>query len=112
MSGCSKEKDYRRTKAFRTIRAEMIEKLAQRGMDEPVYVDKVDEYMDFWVRRLKLRDDVDERGLTVTDERGRISENRSVSQETQVSRHMLALFIALGFKPDEFSGVSGDDDEL
>lgn len=112
MSGCSKEKDYRRKKAFRTLRAAMLEKLSQRGMDDTAYIDKVDEYMDFWVRRCELRDDVAERGLTVTDERGRLSENRSVSLEIQVSRQMLALFNALGFKPDEFSGASVDDDEL
>lgn len=112
MSGCSKEKDYRRTKAFRTLRAAMLEKLSQRGMDDTAYIDKVDEYMDFWVRRCELRDDVAERGLTVTDERGRLSENRSVSLEIQVSRQMLALFNALGFKPDEFGGGSCDNDEL
>lgn len=90
----------------------MIEKLALRGLDETAYIDKVDEYMDFWVRRCELRDDVNERGLTVTDERGRVSENRSVSLEIQVSRQMLALFTALGFKPEDFSGGYGVDDEL
>jgi len=90
----------------------MIEKLTLRGQNETAYIDKVDEYMDFWARRRELRDDVAARGLTVTDERGRISENRSVSLEIQVSRQMLALFTALGFKPDEFGGGFGDDDEL
>lgn len=79
---------------------------------QPTYTDKVSEYLDFWVRRCELRDDVDARGLTVTDDRGRVTENRSVSLEIQVSRQMLSIFAALGFKPDEFSGLGGDGDEL
>lgn len=112
MDDPQKKRDYRKTKAFRTLRQAMIGKLALRGLEETAYIDKVDEYMDFWVRRCELRDDVAARGLTVTDERGRLSENRSVSLEIQVSRQMLALFTALGFKPDDFGGGYGDDDEL
>lgn len=112
MADCKKKRDYRKTKAFRTLRDAMLEKLALRGQKETAYIDKVDEYMDFWVRRCELRDDVDARGLTVTDERGRLSENRSVSLELQVSRQMLALFTALGFKPEDFAGGSSDDDDL
>lgn len=112
MADSAKKTDYRKTKCFKTLRAAMIETLALRGLDETAYLDKVDEYMDFWVRRCELRDDVNVRGLTVTDERGRISENRSVSLEIQVSRQMLALFTALGFKPEDFDGGCGADDEL
>lgn len=88
----------------------MLKDLKERGLDSRVYTDKVDEYMDFWVRRRKLRDDVSVRGLTVTDDRGRLSENRSVSLEVQVSRQMLALFTALGFKPEEIKNQVDDDD--
>ena len=112
MADCEKKRDYSKTKVFRELRKAMLEKLALRGQEDPAYTDKVDEYMDFWVRRCELRDDVDARGLTVTDERGRLSENRSVSLEIQVSRQMLALFTALGFKPEDFAGGSFDDDDL
>lgn len=112
MAVCAKKADYRKTKDFKALRSAMLEKLALRGLEETAYTDKVDEYMDFWVRRRELRDDVDARGLTVTDERGRISENRSVSLEIQASRQMLALFTALGFKPEDFGGAGGADDEL
>lgn len=112
MPTVQKKADHRKTKAFKELRTAMIEKLTLRGLDEPAYIDKVDEYMDFWVRRRELRDDVAARGLTVTDERGRISENRSVSLEIQVSRQMLALFTALGFKPEDFDAGDGADDEL
>lgn len=110
----TKSVDYRKRKVYRELRAAMLANLAARGLDDDAYRDKVDEYMDFWVRRQELRDDIARRGLTVVDERGRLSENRSVSLEIQVSRQMLAIFSALGFKEGALAaaGRSDDDDEL
>lgn len=108
-----KPKDYRRTRAYRELLESLLRCLAVRGLDEDVYRDKVQEYMDFWVRRQELRDDIARRGLTVTDDRGRLMENRSVSLEIQVSRQMLAIFSTLGFKEDALAaGQQDDDDEL
>lgn len=92
----------------------MLDSLKARGLVEKVYTDKVTEYLDFWVRRQELQADVAERGLTVTDERGRTTENRSVSLEIQVSRQMLAIFTALGFKEEagKAGGGAEDDDAL
>ena len=107
-------KAYARRREYAELRQAMLENLAARGLNAEMYQDKVQEYMDFWVRRQELRDDIAKRGLTVMDDRGRLSENRSVSLEIQVSRQMLAIFAALGFKEDALSsgGRSEDDDEL
>lgn len=105
-----KKRDYRKTKDFLSLKRSMLDVLARRGLEETAYTDKVEEYLDFWVRRRELRDDVDGRGLTVEDDRGRLSENRSVSLEIQTSRQMLAIFTALGFKPEELGGLGGLDD--
>lgn len=107
-------KAYARRREYAELRQAMLENLAARGLDAEMYQDKVQEYMDFWVRRQELRDDIEKRGLTVMDDRGRLSENRSVSLEIQVSRQMLAIFATLGFKEDALSsgGRSEDDDEL
>ncbi len=108
-----KTPDIRRTKQFLTLKQSMLDNLSARGLAEDVYRDKVDEYMDFWVRRRELQADIDARGITVMDDRGRLSENRSVSLEVQVSRQMLAIFSALGFKEDALKGGgSAEDDEL
>lgn len=105
-------KNYQRTRAYRDLRESLLRCLALRGLDEGLYRDKVQEYMDFWVRRQELRDDIARRGLTVTDDRGRLMENRRVSLEIQVSRQMLAIFTALGFKEDALSAAArGDDDD-
>lgn len=107
MADSKKKQDYRKAKGYKELKKSMLAILAQRGLEETAYTDKVDEYMDFWVRRCELRDDVAARGLTVEDDRGRLSENRSVSLEIQTSRQMLAIFTALGFKPDDFTGFGG-----
>lgn len=105
-----KSKDFRQTKAYRALRRDLLSSLAERGLDQEVYLDKVREYLDFWVRLQKLNADVDLRGLTVTDDRGRQTENRSVSLSVQVSRQMMALFTALGFKASDFMDAGGDDE--
>lgn len=95
------------------LKKALLDNLAARGMVEDVYLDKVDEYMDLWRRRQQLEKDIDERGITVFDEkRGMMTENRSVSLEIQVSRQMLSIYIALGFKGNVGSQIGGDDDEL
>ena len=105
-------KDYRRTKEYRELRESLLANLRSRGLDAQCYTDKVDEYMDFWVRRKELRDDISSRGLIVIDERGRSSENRSVSLEVQVSRQMLAIFSTLGLRDEALKGGGDTDDEL
>ena len=107
-----KRKSYRLTDAYKKLRQSMLQNLIDRDLDGDVYRDKVQEYMDFWVRRQELRDDIARHGLTVTDDRGRLIENRSVSLEIQVSRQMLAIFTTLGFKEDALAAAArGDDDD-
>lgn len=107
-------KDWRKTKQYRELKKSMLDNLEARGLLEKAYTDKVDEYLDFWVRRQELQTDVAERGLSVIDDRGRITENRSVSLEIQVARQMLAVWTALGFKDAaaKLDVPGGMDDEL
>ena len=109
-----KKTDWRKTKKYAALKNSMLENLETRGLLEKAYTDKVDEYLDFWVRRQELQTDVAERGLSVMDDRGRITENRSVSLEIQVARQMLAVWTALGFKDAAAKSdvPGGMDDEL
>ena len=110
MAEQKKAKDYRKTKGFRILQQALLENLRSRGLDQEACTDKVEEYMNFWVLQKQLDDDISQRGLTVTDDRGRQTENRSVSLKIQVSKQMLALFNAMGFKPSDFMGLGGDDE--
>lgn len=97
----------------RDLETSLLDNLESRGLVEDLYRDKVDEYMDLWDRRQDLRRDIKTRGVSVMDaKRGMMVENRSVSLEIQVSRQMLAIYTALGFKQRDGAGTGADDDEL
>lgn len=99
-------------KGYKQLKASMLASLEARGMVEAAYVDKVQEYMNFWAQLRALEADIEARGVSVMDERrGMMVENRSVSLAVQVSRQMLAIYTALGFK-EEAGQRPGEDDEL
>ena len=107
----------KRSKAaeYRRLKKSLEENLSARGLVEDVYRDKLEEYMALWESFQALNRDVEERGVTVLDDRrGLLVENRSVSLAVQVSRQMLSLYDALGFKEQAKSAVplGGEDDEL
>lgn len=103
--------DHSRTKAYRELKNSLLNNLKSRGLDCALYQDKVAEYMDFWSLHRELQRDIKERGMVVWDDRNRSSENRSISLDIQVSRQMLALFNAMGFKPEDLAGANGGDDD-
>lgn len=101
-------------KGYARLKTDMITNLRARGLVDVVYMDKVDEYMDLWEQRQALIADIEARGVTVMDEkRGMEVENRSVSLHAQVSKQMLAVYQALGFKDAAVSAKAlTEDDEL
>ena len=61
------------------------------------------------------RADIEQRGVSVMDERrGTKVENKSVALEVQLSRQMMAIFTALGFRRAALDAIEpfDDDDEL
>lgn len=89
-------KDWRKCREYKSVRQEMLRALGGKEMIDSLTLSRLEEYMDFWVLRHQLQDDVSARGLYVTDDRGRVSENRSVSLSIQASRQMSAISTALG----------------
>lgn len=98
-------KDWRKTKEFKAVRDELIDSLGDKNEKtiagkkekmDALTLSRVDEYLDFWVLRHQLQDDVAARGLYVKDDRDRLMENRSVSLSIQASRQMSAIAAALG----------------
>lgn len=95
--------------------------LAAGGELTPITLDRIADYMDFWCQKRMLAEDVRKRGPVVVDDRGRPSENRSISLGLQVSKQMLELYKALGLttEPERSAGGAGraereddEDDEL
>ena len=106
-------KDVARTREYQALQASLLKNLKSRGLDSALYEDQVQEYMDFWKLHKELQKDIQERGMVVYDDRKRLCENRSISLDVQVSRQMLNLFAAMGFKPQDLKpGNGADDDDL
>lgn len=106
---------WENTKRYREMRRGLLDNLESRGLIEPVYKNLVEEYMTLWVQQQQLRADVEENGVTLWDEKRKMNvENRSVSLGVTVSRQMLQIYTALGFKEISGEGAAPmqDDDEL
>lgn len=99
----------------KALKQALLDNLTARGLTAPVYADKVAEYMDLWRHRQMARADIEQRGVSVMDERrGTKVENKSVALEVQLSRQMMAIFTALGFRRAALDAIEpfDDDDEL
>lgn len=108
-------KDRRQSTAFKRLRAGLRDSLEARGLVEPVYQDMLEHYMVLWCQLQDLREDIEARGVTVWDDkRGMPVENRSVVLEMQVSRQMLQIWTALGFRELTAQALPAaeEDDEL
>lgn len=89
-------KNWRKSRAYKAVREEILATFGGQQIMDAVTLSQVETYMDFWVLRHQLQDDITARGLYVQDERGRTMENRSVSLSIQASRQMSAIASALG----------------
>ena len=97
------------------LRKALLNNLAARDLIEPIYADMVDDYITLWTQRALLDEDIEERGVTVLDEkRGMLVDNISVSRRVQVSHQMLAIYRDLGFRDQAVKARApdGEDDEL
>lgn len=98
---------WENTKAYQEVKKSLLGSLEVRGLTEPVFQDKAEEYLALWVQFQQLKADVRENGVTQYDEKKkRIAENRSVALGVQVSRQMLNIYTALGFR--ELAKKAGD----
>lgn len=97
--------NWTKSRAYRELKSGLEANLEARGLVEPMYSDMLKHYLDLWLQFQSLQADITERGVTVWDaKRGMMVENRSVSLEIQVSRQMLNIYTALGFKDVSASG--------
>lgn len=105
---------YERTKAYQTLRKDLLDDLASRGLVSEIYTDSVERYMDLWVLHQEAKQDIRTEGLRVQDGRGAMVENRMISLALQTSKEMRALYADLGFKDIAVKGggLGAVDDEL
>lgn len=121
MAGKSEDKTYgyRRTKAYRDLKRDMLDDLELRGLVGKQYIDMVEAYMDLWCQRKMLNEDVAKRGVFLEYSNGSsqkgTTENKSIALGIKASSEMRSIFSALGFREQATSSKpqsGGEDDEL
>lgn len=97
------------------MKKSLLDSLTARGLTEPVFRDKAEEYLALWVQFQQLKEDVRENGVAQYDEiKKRRVENRSVALGVQVSRQMLSIYGALGFRDraKKAAAAAGETEDL
>lgn len=129
------EEDRKLRRRAKRIRQAMLQDLQARGLTAAkaatggagcspgsdrdrgaIYADMVEDYVALWITRERLEKDIEERGVTVMDEkRGLPVENCSVSARVRVSKQMTTIMQTLGYKDQAIKArrPEGDfDDDL
>lgn len=103
----------KRTKAYRTIKASLVDQLERSGNDTSFFLDLVDDYMKMYIIKELANADIMENGTSVEwrnseTQYGR-KKNDSVDQILKTNQQMIKLLDMLGIKPED--GFE-DDEEL
>ena len=97
---------------YAEIRSDLLDQLDRNGVIGKQYIDLVDDYMDLWVTKCLLVNDIQQRGVVVFYSNGGGQEgtrkNDSVEQRIKVNGQMLKLLSEIGIKPVQ-TGGDGDD---
>lgn len=106
---------YTRLRLYREIKKDLLDQLERSGTIGKYYDDLVEDYMDMWVTKCLLVDDIKERGVRVYYNNGGgqagYKKNESVDQRIKLNAQMLKLLSELGIKPSQ-DGDLDDDEEM
>ncbi len=98
---------------YEEIKQDLLNQLERNGIFGKQYIDLVNDYMDLWVTKCLLVEDIQSRGVNVKYDNGGgqkgQKKNDSVEQRIKVNAQMLKLLSEIGIKPVQ---GGGEDDEL
>lgn len=78
------------------LRQNLTNSIVTRGLDEPVFRDRVEDYLFFSSRLTDLKEDMEENGLTEIDKYGNTVPRKVISEALKVSREMGKIYTELG----------------
>lgn len=107
-------KKYIESELYKNIKSDLLDQLERSGTTGKYYINLVDDYMDMWVTKCLLVDDIQKRGVAITydnggGQKGR-KKNDSIEQRIKINAQMLKLLSELGIKPSQ--GGESVDEEL
>lgn len=108
MEANGKIQKLKKSKLYKDIKKDLLDQLEHNCTSGTYYIDLVDDYMDMWVMKCLLVDDIQENGITVVynnggGQTGR-KKNDSVEQRIKVNVQMLKLLSELGITPSNSDG--------
>lgn len=105
---------YLESDAYAEIKTDLLDQLDRNGTVGKQYIDLINDYMDMWVTKSLLVDDIQERGVSVEYNNGGgqcgFKKNDSVDQRIKINVQMLKLLDSLGIKPVRQDSDSDDED--
>ncbi len=108
---CITPEHLRKTKLYKTIKKDLTDQLERNGTVGKYYFDLIDDYMDLWLTKVALVEDIQARGVQVETVSAsgipQTKKNESVDLRIKVNAQMLKLLAELGIKPVQAGG--GDD---
>ena len=110
----AKTKKYLESDLFNEIKTDLLDQLDRNGNMASYHTDLVNDYMDLWVTKCLLRDDIQKRGVMIKYNNGGnqvgTRKNDSVEQIIKVNTQMLKILADLGIKWLTASKGSGGQD--
>lgn len=107
-------KDYVKTKEYKGIKNALIKYLEDTNNNNPYFLGLVEDYMDLWVIKNQLRDDIKERGVVCKYQNGETQwgykRNDSVGELNKVSSQMLKILSQLKIEPNKLEPIEEDDE--
>ena len=107
--------EYLESESYEEIKTDLLCQLALEGISNKYYIDLINDYMDLWVTKSLLVDDIQERGVSITYDNGGgqtgSKKNDSIEQRIKVSVQMLKILDSLDIKPSR-QGGDKDDGEM
>ena len=115
MAANAKTKKVIERPIYEEIKQDLLNQLERNNVFGKQYVDMVDDYMDLWVIKSLLVDDIQHRGVNIKYNNGGgqkgLKKNEAVDQRIKVNMQMLKLLSEIGIKPSQ-PPRDGEDDEL
>lgn len=107
------EWDSGQKKTKQEIKYDLLDQLERNGTIGSFYMDLVDDYMNLWITKNMLIEDIMERGATVGYKNGEhqygTKKNESIDQVLKVNQQMIKILDALGIKPSQGGDSDGDE---
>jgi len=113
MAANAKTKQYLASKQYEKIRQDLLDQLERNETIGEYYLDLVNDYMDLWVTKSLLVEDIQKRGVNIKYDNGGgqkgLKKNDSIELRIKVNKQMLELLSRIGIEPS--NGGDPDVDE-